>query len=603
MPQRIPDNFEVRKPRLLDNKEGPWSSTAEAIAYITKDIRAQGQVVKVLSAGSIVEYWWKDGIEDGDLVAKSSGGGSGVPYTGATQNVDLGEYELKAGQIEFDQTPTGTAGVAVLRWNDTDGTLDLGLKGGNVTLQIGQEQVQRVVNKTGANLLEADYKAIRVRRVDEGGAQGQRLAIVLAQANNDANSVDTLGLVTENISNNQEGFITTSGLVRGINTTGSLQGETWTDGDALYLSPTTAGALTNIKPTAPNHTIVMGYVVYAHNNQGKIFVKVDNGYELEELHNITTTNYTTPIDADSVLTYDNTNSLWKRLTWANVKSTLKTYFDTLYPADSAVVHNTGTETVGGAKTFSSIITASAGVSVTSPTGSGADKVGVIVSGSNTNGGTSYLDFLKATNAAAGATNINKYFRLNSAGAIEIVNSAYSSVIFTLTDTGSLNGATQAEMGYLSGVTSAIQTQLNDRARILYRLPSAVTIPANTVTTATIINIPRSSVSVGQMIEVRMIASTPSTPPSASRLLSARWNGSNNTQNLTVPVNAAGSQNAAFLSFARVTSTGVTYARTTVGSTNNGVTSIADVGSNITLEYTVDPSNQTFTIEHITVTIF
>jgi len=113
MPQRIPDNFEVRKPRLLDNKEGPWSSTAEAIAYITKDIRAQGQVVKVLSAGSIVEYWWKDGIEDVNLVAKSSGGGSGVPYTGATQNVDLGEYELKAGQIEFDQTPTGTAGVAV----------------------------------------------------------------------------------------------------------------------------------------------------------------------------------------------------------------------------------------------------------------------------------------------------------------------------------------------------------------------------------------------------------------------------------------------------------------------------------------------------------
>lgn len=483
MPQRIPDNFEVRKPRLLDNKEGPWSSTAEAIAYITKDIRAQGQVVKVLSAGSIVEYWWKDGIEDADLVAKSSGGGSGVPYTGATQNVDLGEYELKAGQIEFDQTPTGTAGVAVLRWNDTDGTLDLGLKGGNVTLQIGQEQVQRVVNKTGANLLEADYKVVRVRRVDEGGAQGQRLAIVLAQGNNDANSVDTLGLVTENINDNQEGFITTSGLVRGINTTGSLQGETWDDGDLLYLSPTTAGALTKVKPTAPQHTVVIGYVVYKHINQGKIFVKVDNGYELEELHNVTTTNYTTPIDADSVLTYDNTNSLWKRLTWANLKSTLKTYFDTLYPADSTVVHNTGTETVGGAKTFSSLLTASAGVSITPPTGSGADKVGAIVSGSNTNGGTDYLDFLKATNTAAGATNINKYFRLNSTGQIEIVNSAYTGVILTLTDSGTLNGATQAEMGYLSGVTSAIQTQINALPRVVYTNYTAETTTSTTTTNA------------------------------------------------------------------------------------------------------------------------
>jgi len=181
---------------------------------------------------------------------------------------------------------SGSGAASRLVWNDTDGTLDLGLKGGNVTLQIGQEQVIRVVNKTGANLLESEYKAVRIRRVDEGGAQGQRLAIVLAQANNDANSVDTLGLVTENIDNNQEGFITNSGLVRGIDTTGTLQGETWVDGDPLYLSPTTAGAITKVKPQAPQHTVNIGYVVYAHVNNGKIFVKVDNGYEIDELHNV-----------------------------------------------------------------------------------------------------------------------------------------------------------------------------------------------------------------------------------------------------------------------------------------------------------------------------
>lgn len=202
-----------------------------------------------------------------------------VPYTGATANVDLGEYELKAGQVEFDQTPTGTAGVGVMRWNDTDGTLDLGLKGGNVTLQVGQEQVAYVVNKSGVNLLESAYQVVKVT-----DAQGQRLAVDLAQGNNDLNSADTIGIVTENIDNNQEGFICTSGLVRNINTTGSLQGETWADGDVLYLSPTTAGQITNIKPTAPNHTVVLGYVVYAHANNGKIFVKCDNGYEIGELH-------------------------------------------------------------------------------------------------------------------------------------------------------------------------------------------------------------------------------------------------------------------------------------------------------------------------------
>lgn len=241
-------------------------------------------------------------------VYKGSGGGTYVPYTGATGNVDLGEYELKAGQLEFDQTPTGTAGVGIMRWNDQDGTADLGLKGGNVTLQIGQEQVTRVVNKTGSDLLEANYQAVRI-----SGAQGNRLKVDLAQANNDANSTDTIGIVTETINNNQEGFVTTSGLVRNIDTTGSLQSETWADGDMLYLSGTTAGRITNVKPSAPTHTIIIGYVVRAHATQGQIYVKVDNGYELDELHNVAITS----VANNDVLQYDSATSLWKNESLSN----------------------------------------------------------------------------------------------------------------------------------------------------------------------------------------------------------------------------------------------------------------------------------------------
>ncbi len=227
-----------------------------------------------------------------------------VPYTGANQNVDLGEYQLKAGQVELDQTPTGSFGVGKIRWNDTAGTAEIRLKGNNVTLQLGQELVKRVVNKTVTNitLLEADYQVVKII-----GATGQRLSVDLAQANNDLNSATTLGIVTENISNNQEGFITYSGEVNLINTTGSLQGETWTDGDILYLSPTTAGAITNIKPTAPNHTVVVGYVEYSHAVNGKIFVKVDNGYELEELHNV---KITSPANKDS-LVYNSSLGYWE----------------------------------------------------------------------------------------------------------------------------------------------------------------------------------------------------------------------------------------------------------------------------------------------------
>jgi hypothetical protein len=234
-----------------------------------------------------------------------------VPYTGATEDLNLGEFGLLTGNVEFDNTPTNVpTSAGAMYWNDADGTADLILKGGNVKLQVGQESVIRVVNKTATNinLLEANYQAVRVT-----GAQGQRLKVDLAQATNDNLSAETIGLVTETINNNQEGFITTSGLVRGINTTGSLQGETWADGDILYLSPTTAGNVTKVKPVAPNHLVIVGYVVHAHINQGSIFVKVDNGYELNELHNV---KITTPENRD-LLAYDSSDSIWKNSSFYN----------------------------------------------------------------------------------------------------------------------------------------------------------------------------------------------------------------------------------------------------------------------------------------------
>jgi hypothetical protein len=229
-----------------------------------------------------------------------------VPYTGATSDVNLGEFGIQLGNLEFDTAPTDIpTTVGSMVWNDADGTLDLKLKGGNVTLQVGQEQVLRVVNKTSTNvtLSEANYQAVRVT-----GSQGQRLKVDLAQATNDTLSAETIGLVTETINNNEEGFITTSGLVRGINTTGSLQSETWVDGDIVYLSPTTAGNLTNIKPIAPNHLIIIGYVVSAHITQGTIFVKVDNGYELDELHNVLING---SLANNDVIQYDSATLLWK----------------------------------------------------------------------------------------------------------------------------------------------------------------------------------------------------------------------------------------------------------------------------------------------------
>jgi nitrogen fixation protein len=205
-----------------------------------------------------------------------------VPYTGATADVDLGTHNLTADHLALNVSPSGAGFVVgATQWNNTIGSSETLLKGGTVSLKNGVDLVARVVNKVTPNttLTKAAYQAVRV-----SGAQGQRLAVAFAQANNDANSADTIGLVCETIATNQEGFIQTVGQLESINTTGSLQGETWTDGDVLYLSPTIAGALTNIKPTgATGHIVVIGYVEYAHANNGKIYVKIMNGWELDEL--------------------------------------------------------------------------------------------------------------------------------------------------------------------------------------------------------------------------------------------------------------------------------------------------------------------------------
>jgi nitrogen fixation protein len=197
--------------------------------------------------------------------------------------------------------------VGGTQWNNTIGSSETLLKGGSVTLKNGVDLVARVVNKVNPNttLTKASYQVVKV-----AGAQGQRLAVELARANNDLNSADTLGVVIETIAPNQEGFIMTVGQIEGINTTGSLQGETWAEGDVLYLSPTTAGLITNVKPNGlTGHIVVIGYVEYRHASQGKIYVKIMNGWELAELHDV----YINPatLANRNALMYNSTSQLWE----------------------------------------------------------------------------------------------------------------------------------------------------------------------------------------------------------------------------------------------------------------------------------------------------
>ena len=419
-------------------------SMPSAFSVSNSPLTANG-TISVTGSGTTLQYV----RGDGSLATFPALTGY-VPYTGATTNVDLGEYELKAGQLTLDVSPTGTAAVGTIRWNNTIGSSETTLKGGTVILKNGVDLVARIVNKVSPNttLTKAAYQAVRV-----SGAQGQRLAVAFAQANNDNNSADTIGLVVETISTNQEGFIITVGQIEDINTTGSLQGETWVDGDVLYLSPTTPGAITNVKPVAPQHLVIIGYVEYAHAVHGKIYVKVMNGWELGELHDVNTTGATngqvlkyngsiwTPSSdvgitslnglnptsqtfatgtsgtdfAISSLTDTHTFNLptasatnrgalssadWTTFNskqntlngtgFVKISGTTISYDNSTYALDSAVVHNTGAETIAGTKTLSSAPKLSAGLLIADGSlstlsghlGIGGSSDGIIIKPSN-----------------------------------------------------------------------------------------------------------------------------------------------------------------------------------------------------------------------------
>lgn len=136
--------------------------------------------------------------------------------------------------------------------------------------------------------------------------QGDRMTVKLANNVGDATSAQTVGLVlSTSIAPNQKGFIMMQGLLDGLSI---LPTATWSDGDAVYLGAT-PGSITNVKPSAPNHLVYLGIVTTASNGSaGRLYVRVQNGYELQELHNVALTN--PPANNDGLF-YETSTSLWK----------------------------------------------------------------------------------------------------------------------------------------------------------------------------------------------------------------------------------------------------------------------------------------------------
>lgn len=139
------------------------------------------------------------------------------------------------------------------------------------------------------------------------GGTGDRMTVKLASNTSDATSARTVGVVlSTSIAANQKGLIMMQGLLDGLSI---LPTATYSDGDPIYLG-VTPGSITNVKPYAPNHLVYIATVTTASNGSaGRMYVNIQNGYELDELHNVQAQS---PTYKDT-LYYDNTVSpaQWK----------------------------------------------------------------------------------------------------------------------------------------------------------------------------------------------------------------------------------------------------------------------------------------------------
>ena len=166
------------------------------------------------------------------------------------------------------------------------------------------------------------------------GASGDRASVKLARNTSDTFSSKTLGIVRADIAAGQAGWITTQGQVSGINLSA------YSPGDILWLD-SVAGGFTKNKPQAPYHSVFVGVVERANAGNGLIYVKPQNGVELDELHNVRITNEAN----NDIIRYNSTLAVWENKNQSIFAYTAQTTTYNALASDYVIHCTSGTFTV------------------------------------------------------------------------------------------------------------------------------------------------------------------------------------------------------------------------------------------------------------------
>jgi hypothetical protein len=202
-----------------------------------------------------------------------------------TASLSASHITASAANLEYLDFVTGAATpvwkAGRVFWDTTHDALAVYSSSSAVTLQLGQESYVKARNQTG--VLIPNGTAVKLI-----GAVGDRPSIALAQATDQSQifvSVnDIIGLTTEDIPHGSDGFVTTQGIVNGVNT------QAFEAGDYLYVSES-AGLLTNVAPTAPYDRTVVGVVTRKNTNNGSIFVYTRDPIHFHDLSSVSASTF------------------------------------------------------------------------------------------------------------------------------------------------------------------------------------------------------------------------------------------------------------------------------------------------------------------------
>jgi hypothetical protein len=180
-------------------------------------------------------------------------------------------------------------------------------------MQVGQEEFFYIKNQTGATIT----KGSAVRASGTLGASGRILAAPMV-ADGSVAARFLLGIAAENIVNGGEGYVTTFGKIKQLNTSA------FTEGAVLWCNPAVAGGLTATEPSAPNLKLAVAFVVRSHATTGILAVRSEIGARISDSSDVQITS----VADNDLLQYNTTTSRWENIagTTTNIAEGTNLYY-------------------------------------------------------------------------------------------------------------------------------------------------------------------------------------------------------------------------------------------------------------------------------------